>query len=488
MKRAAAIILALCMLIAAMTLPCSAKNRVWRNPFFDVTNDKWYFEAVKFANINGIFSGMTPSVFEPDTQMSRAMFVRVLYNLYIKTGVTIEKEQDSGMPFTDVVSGAWYEDAVKWAYERGIVYGVENTYFDLDSGVTREQMCTILYRFAQKASYKLPRNKNVEFTDADEISPYASEAVGVMAGAGVVSGMGQGRLAPKNTATRAQVAQLIRAFISSLGESGVDLGDIDITSLGYIEYPVFFEYDYGVFLSADDKNLSAFDDYETVVIDAQYFSAASIGKLKDAGHTVYSYINIGSLENFRDYYGDFKDITLGEYDNWPGEYWVDVSQKKWQEHIMATARAYIDKGVDGLFADNINVYSEFGTDGIYNGLITIMKYLMTLGVDVTVNGGIDFVTRYMILDKGNPFDILTGINQESVFADIIDFDKDIFGTQSPSNHEAYIAYLSRCAKFGVEIYLLEYTKDDALKKEIVDYCEKAGWYYYISSKVDLGVN
>lgn len=488
MKRIAAIILAICLITASMALPCSAKSRVWRNPFFDVTNGKWYFEAVKFANTNGLFSGMTPTTFEPETRMSRAMFVRVLYNFSVKTGVDIEREQDSAMPFTDVVRGTWYEDAVKWAYERGVVYGTQDTYFDLNSGVTREQMCAILHRFAQKSSLDLPQNKKTEFVDADKISSYAREAVSVMASAGVISGMGQGKLAPKDTATRAQVAQIMRAFVSSLGETGAELGEIDITSLGYIEYPVLFEYDYGVFLSVSDKDLSVFDDYETIVIDAQYFSEASIAKLRNAGHTVYSYINVGSLENFRDYYKEYKDITLGEYDNWPGEYWVDVSQTKWQKHIADTARAYAEKGVDGLFVDNTNVYSEFGTNEIYGGLVMIMKDLMTLDIDVTVNGGIDFVTRYMVLGKGNPFDILTGINQESVFADIIDFDKDIFGTQSPSNHEAYIAYLSRCAKFGVEIYLLEYTKDDALKKEITDYCEKAGWYYYISSKVDLGVN
>ena len=486
MKRALSLVLALCISILCLVSPCFAKEKVWRNPFADITTDAWYFNAVKFSNINGLFSGMTKTAFEPNTSMSRAMFVRVLYNLAGKLGVNIEVENDGEIPFRDVVKGEWYESAVEWAYTRGLVYGVESDVFGLKADVTREQMCALLYRFSQKASVTLSEIRDINFADEDEISTYAKDAVITMGKAWVVSGMGDGIFCPAGSANRAQVAQIMRAFVNCLSRSSADLGDIDENTLDVLPYPVIFDNDYGVFLSRDDSSLEIFDDYDTVIIDAQYFSKDSIATLHEDGHTVYTYINIGSLENFRDFYEDFKDITLGEYENWPGEYWVDTSKGEWQEHIASLARKYAEKGVDGFFVDNLDVYSVYSRKEIYDGVITMLKDLMSLNIDVVVNGGIDVVNRYMNIDKGLPFDILTGINQESVFATILDFDKDIFGEQSPSNTNAYIKYLSSCSKYGVEIYLLEYTKDEALKKRIVDYCKQEGWYYYISSSVELG--
>ena len=91
--------------------------------------------------------------------------------------------------------------------------------------------------------------------------------------------------------------------------------------------------DYGVFLSVTD-DIDSLSAYDTVVIDAQYFDKAEIDAFRAAGHTVYSYINVGSIENFRDYYSEYRDLTLGEYENWDEEFWIDVSESRWQDFMI----------------------------------------------------------------------------------------------------------------------------------------------------------
>lgn len=97
-------------------------------------------------------------------------------------------------------------------------------------------------------------------------------------------------------------------------------------------------YSYGVFLSVEN-DLDKLSDYYTVVIDAQNFSKGEIESFKNKGHKVYSYINIGSLENFRNYYNDYKALKLGDYEHWEEEIWIDVSSQKWQESINVSNTA-----------------------------------------------------------------------------------------------------------------------------------------------------
>ena len=88
------------------------------------------------------------------------------------------------------------------------------------------------------------------------------------------------------------------------------------------------KYEYGVFLGADPEDISYMDSYKKIVIDAQYFEKEEIKELKESGHTVYSYLNLGSVEKFRPYYRKYKTYSLGTYENWKDEKWIDVSQKE----------------------------------------------------------------------------------------------------------------------------------------------------------------
>lgn len=248
----------------------------------------------------------------------------------------------------------------------------------------------------------------------------------------------------------------------------------------------FLQYDqkeYGVFLSVDNQKMEELKDYKTVVIDAAYFNKEDIDRLKQAGHTVYTYLNIGSLENFRPYYKEYSKYTLGEYKNWEEEEWIDVSQKQWQKLICGLADEYEEKGVDGFFIDNCDVYYLYKQDKIYNGLVDILSQLKDSGLDVIINGGDSFISKYYGENK-NLNKILTGINQETVFSSI-DFEKKRLGYSSNEEKEYFISYLNKMNQAGAAIYLLEYTSDKKLEKQIQKYCTKKGWKYYISDSVEL---
>ncbi len=241
---------------------------------------------------------------------------------------------------------------------------------------------------------------------------------------------------------------------------------------------------YGVFISIDNSEMSKLDNYDTVVIDAQYFTAADIEKLHNEGHTVYSYINIGSVENFRDYYGDFENVFLGAYENWNDEQWVDTSSSKWQRFVTEQLAEEISKkGVDGFWVDNCDVYYVYHTDSVYKGLEEILEGLNKYNKKIIINGGDAFLDKHYEENK-RVDDIITGINQESVFT-TINFDKKFLEKQVSSETEYFTSYITKYASEGTEIYLLEYTTDKSLVKKIRNYCGETGYKYYISDSIEL---
>lgn len=243
--------------------------------------------------------------------------------------------------------------------------------------------------------------------------------------------------------------------------------------------------EYGVFLSLEGKEaVEASKGYEVAVIDAQNLSQPEIAEMKKRGQEVYSYLNVGSLENFRSYYEEFQDLTLGSYENWEEEYWIDTTKENWQEFTSGTlANQLLDKGIDGFWVDNVDVYGQFPSEETYVGVEHILKMLMSYGKPVVINGGDQFVSAY--LQKNQQVDaILTGVNQETVFS-AIDFDDNEFGKQTEENQDYYLNYLTTLDKIGKEIYLLEYTTDTSIINEIRNYASKRGWKYYVSNSIEL---
>ena len=244
---------------------------------------------------------------------------------------------------------------------------------------------------------------------------------------------------------------------------------------------------YGVFIGTD-RSLSEFKGYDTIVIDAQYYTAEQIKDFKGDSRKVYSYINAGSVEDFRDYYADYEDLTLGDYEHWAGEKWVDVSSEKWQDFVLnELAPSLTAKGIDGFFVDNCDVYYVYPNPEILNGLSTIMRGLKSIGGEVIINGGDAFLDAYCD-SMGSWTDVITGINQESVFS-YIDWDTGALTYASDEDREYFLDYIERYGDQGAYIFLLEYVDDvdehRTLRSSIKNYCEEHDYLYYISDSIDL---
>lgn len=241
--------------------------------------------------------------------------------------------------------------------------------------------------------------------------------------------------------------------------------------------------DYGVFLSLDASDMDRITEYQTVVIDAQYFSKKDIAYLKKQGCTVYSYINIGAIENFREYYDEYSNLALGDYENWEEEKWVDVSSTVWQNFLVSLEEELLDKSIDGFFVDNCDVYYVYHTDDVFEGLTTILEHLMEYGKPVIINGGDTYVMEYETRE-GSIQRIMTGVNQECVFSRI-NFKKGSFSAQKKIDREYFQDYIETCDRQGCDVYLIEYTTDRKLKRKIKKYCKKKGFHYYISDSIEL---
>ena len=199
-------------------------GEVFENPFTDVPEDVWYTDYVLIMAEAGIIKGMTETTFEPETNLTRAQLVTMIYRLLGEPDVG-----DYTEPFTDVPDGLWYTDAVVFAYNAGIVKGVTETTFEPDTNITREQLVTILYRLAAalKVDVSVGEETNIlSYPDAEKVSPYAVEATQWAVGAGILNGITyegdkEIYLAPQGLATRAQAAKLLVTFAIYVDENTV---------------------------------------------------------------------------------------------------------------------------------------------------------------------------------------------------------------------------------------------------------------------------
>ena len=179
-------------------------------PFTDVSTSDWFYSDVMFVYENGLFSGTDSRSFSPNASMTRAMLVTVLYRL---EGEPVGTGSSS---FSDVRSGSYYEKAVAWAAANGIVTGTGSTSFSPDAKVTREQLAAILYRYAQYKKLDTDAGAKLDsFSDAGNVSGYASEALSWAVSEGLINGA-SGRLTPKGDATRAQVAAILHRFVENV--------------------------------------------------------------------------------------------------------------------------------------------------------------------------------------------------------------------------------------------------------------------------------
>ena len=170
----------------------------------DLSSEQWYHAGVDYALQNGLMNGVGGGRFDPDGSLTRAMLVTILYRSENTPDVSGESN-----PFADVPDGQWYTDAVIWAAKEGIVNGTSKTTFAPNDSITREQIATILYRY--DGAVKVSGNLD-QFSDASDVSTYALDAMLWAVKEGIIGGM-NGKLAPKDNATRAQIATILYRYL-----------------------------------------------------------------------------------------------------------------------------------------------------------------------------------------------------------------------------------------------------------------------------------
>lgn len=224
--------------------------------------------------------------------------------------------------------------------------------------------------------------------------------------------------------------------------------------------------------------------YQTLILDLQNFLKEQVSALHHAGvKKIYSYLDVGSLETYRPYFARFQKLVRAPYENWEEEYWVDVSNISWQDFLVKElAIDLVQKGADGFFLDNMDVYAQEETPQTYEGLVRILEGLGDYHLPVIVNGGDLFVKKLIADHKQN---LLRAVCQESVFSCIKDYKKNQFGRQNKEVRDDYLTYLQTCKKENLAVLLIEYTKDSKLEKEADSYCKRNGFRLFVSKSLGL---
>ena len=179
-------------------------------PFDDSGRGDWFYDNVVYVYENGLMDGVSDTLFDPDSTVTRAQLVTMLWRLDGEPSVNY------ALPFTDVSGGEWYAEAVRWAAGEGIVNGVSETEFAPNAAVTREQLAAILHRYAQHKGYDVSIGEStniLSYSDFASISEYAISAMQWACGEGIITGVTESTLEPQGTATRAQSAAILMRFL-----------------------------------------------------------------------------------------------------------------------------------------------------------------------------------------------------------------------------------------------------------------------------------
>ncbi len=186
-------------------------EQAWKNPFRDVADDADYIDAIEFVYERGLFKGTSATEFEPETTMTRAMFVTVLGRL---DGVN--EKAWRGAAFDDVVAGEWYAPYVKWAASKGIVNGYGDGTFGVDDEVTIEQAVVILARYAEYCDVDTSSEKSLSrYADAKKVSDWAEDAMKWAVEREIYKGSG-GLLRPLTPAKRRLVAEMFYKYVTEI--------------------------------------------------------------------------------------------------------------------------------------------------------------------------------------------------------------------------------------------------------------------------------
>ena len=196
--------------VTSLTLTGSAAVYAGWNPFTDAGSGDWYYEDVLYVYNRGLMEGTGEHSFSPDGAVTRGQIVTILWRLAGNPVVNF------AMDFTDVTEETWCAEAIRWAAAEGIAQGFDDGSFGQDRVVTREQLAAFLYREVQRQGggftgmWYFPLN----YPDMEELGAFADEAMHWCVMTGVLQGTADGRLAPKDTADRAQLSAILHRYLT----------------------------------------------------------------------------------------------------------------------------------------------------------------------------------------------------------------------------------------------------------------------------------
>ena len=181
-------------------------------PFEDVHESDWFYDDIKYVYGNGLMNGIEANIFSPKTSLTRGMIVTILGR-----ATDVEQSEYPSCAFDDVGNEKYYSPYIEWGQQKGIVLGVGDNRFEPDRALTRQELTTILYRYAGLAGLTLPETRAyVEFSDETEINEYAKGPVAALYSAGVIDGKPDNLFDPKGTATRAEAAAMFHRFLTTV--------------------------------------------------------------------------------------------------------------------------------------------------------------------------------------------------------------------------------------------------------------------------------
>lgn len=193
-----------------ITIGAGTDDIVWNNPFIDVTQSDWFFDAVRYCDENNLIQGIDTSRFAPTGLTTRSMIVTMLWRL---EGQPTAPQSN----FVDIPEGEWYEKAVSWAAACGIVEGYGEGIFDPDAPITRLQMVTIFYRYATQKGVSVQSTVSLEaFSDASDLPDWGIPPVQWAVGVGLLKGNDDGTIAMDDYSQRAQVATIMQRLMEAV--------------------------------------------------------------------------------------------------------------------------------------------------------------------------------------------------------------------------------------------------------------------------------
>ena len=173
-----------------------------KTTFNDVDKNHWAYEAIEKLSEKGIINGKGNGVFDPNGAITRAEFIKILC-------VAKNIKAEGTVSFKDVENGAWYEEYIVSAYNSGLIKGVSEDKFGVNDKISRQDICTILFR-----TMGIEEKNEPKFNDSEKIAEYAADAVAFFAQHGVVNGFSDGTFKPLENCTRAQAAKIIYQYLN----------------------------------------------------------------------------------------------------------------------------------------------------------------------------------------------------------------------------------------------------------------------------------